>query len=301
LPDYSQRGTKLTLLTIVAAALLVPAVIERAADPKLRQWLTSMNRAEEARQAGESRVEQRLRTQHDAPGTIVAEVAVQPGPELPLSAVKDDTVFRPEEREVWFSLLERVRDSETGELRRQSAGHVTYLQLFRQPAEYRGRVVTVSGTVKLAYRIQAPDNDIGIEECFVYWTHPHGGPSSPIVVYALESPAGFPPVKNRDVDGEMTALHEDVEATGIFFKRWAYAAESGTFTAPLMVTKVPQWRPRTANGIARSTLPMEPGKLVAALVAALLFTVGVTAVAWRTTRRTRERAYATTIEVGSRH
>jgi hypothetical protein len=300
--DYSQRSTKLTLFAIVAAVLFVSAVAERAADPKMRQWLRQMNQSDGGQeQAVDSRIEPRLRTQHDDPGTIVAVMQPQPVSEPLLSEVQDDTVFRPAEREVWFSLLERVRDTEADELRQQSAGRVTYLQLFRQPIEYRGKVVTVSGTVKLAYRLQAPQNDLGIKDYFVYWIHPYGGPSSPIVVYALEAPAGFPPLKDKDVQGEMTPLHEEVEVTGAFFKRWAYAAKDGAYTAPLIVARSIQWQQRLAANGGETPMPMEPGKLAAAIVAALLFTVGLSAIVWRQSRRTRERAYATTIEVGSRY
>lgn len=164
--------------------------------------------------------------------------------ELTRARIEDDTIFRPAEREIWFHELARVRDTQPGDLKRQSLGEIAYLQLFKQPADYRGEVVTVSGTVKLAYRVQAPQNYLGIEEYFVYWLHPSGGPNSPIVIYALAAPPGFPPIKDKDVDAATTKLHEDAQFTGIFFKRWAYLGKDGTYTAPLVLASQPQWTPR---------------------------------------------------------
>jgi hypothetical protein len=163
---------------------------------------------------------------------------------LTRARVEDDTVFRPAEREIWFHELARVRDTPPQDLQRQSVGEIAYLQLFKQPADYRGEVVTVSGTVKLAYRVRAPRNYLGIEEYFVYWLHPSGGPDAPIVIYALGAPRGFPPINDKDIDAATTKLHEEVEFTGVFFKRWAYPGKGGTYTAPLILASQPQWVPR---------------------------------------------------------
>ena len=108
--------------------------------------------------------------------------------------------------------------------------HIPYLQLFKQPDDYRCRVVSVKGTVKLAYRVAAEPNYLGVNEYVVYVIHPAAGPGSPIIVYALAAPAGFPAIANRDRDGKTTKLDEDVELTGVFFKRWAYQGQDGTYT-----------------------------------------------------------------------
>jgi len=75
---------------------------------------------------------------------------------LAQAQIQDDTlIFRPAEREIWFHELARVHDLDQAQLEKASLGRVAYLQLHKQPADYRGRLVTVKGTVRLAYRTAA--------------------------------------------------------------------------------------------------------------------------------------------------
>jgi len=206
---------------------------------------------------------------------------------LSLAQVQDDTVvFRPAEREIWFYELARVRDQDKVQLHKAALGRVAYLQLSKQPADYRGKLVNVVGTVRLAYRVPAPPNYLGVKEYCVYWLHPAGGPDSPLIVYALGTPPGFPALTDRDGDARQSQamLREDVEVTGVFFKRCAYAAKGGTYTAPLLIADVPDWRPSTANVFIRA--PFSPLELIAVAVAALLLAICVTAVLWKRSRRT---------------
>ena len=193
--------------------------------------------------------------------------------ELTLARIEDDTMFRPAEREIWFHELARVRDTQPKDLQRQSVGEIAYLQLFKQPADYRGEVVTVSGTVKLAYRVQAPQNYLGIKEYFVFWLHPKGGPDAPIVVYALAAPPGFPQIKDKDLDAATTKLHEDISVTGVFFKRWAYLGKDATYSAPLVLTNQPQWTPRATLKSRVAGIADGPGGLAAMVGAGLVLVV----------------------------
>jgi hypothetical protein len=210
---------------------------------------------------------------------------------LTTAKIEDDTVFRPAEREIWFRELARVRDADPAALRQQSVGPVAYLQLHKQPTDYRGDVVTVEGTVKLAYRVQAPENYLGITEYFVLWVHPAGGPNAPIVVYSLAVPPGFPAIKDKDQDRGTTTLHEDVIVTGVFFKRWAYPGKDGTYTAPLIVANVPTWT-STEQAVDLARQPLGPREYAAMVIAALVMSLCVTAVLWRRSRRVRPVAEA---------
>jgi hypothetical protein len=197
---------------------------------------------------------------------------------LAKSEIQDDTVvFRPAERDIWFYELGRIHDADADQLHKSSLGHMTYLQLAKQPADYRGDVVTIRGTVRMAYRVPAPSNDLGLKEYCVYWIHPAGGPDSPIVVYALGTPPGFPRLAERR-DGRSTAtLHEDVEVTGVFFKRCAYPGKGGVFTAPLLLANTPDWR----QPAAAAPVGVSPIELAAAALGALLLAICVTAVLWK--------------------
>lgn len=162
--------------------------------------------------------------------------------EVTVAAIRDNTVSRAAEKAVWFRWLTRLRDTAPEVLRSESVGPTGYLPLFKQPRDYRGKVVTVRGVIHLAYRVAAPKNRVGISHYYLCWLRPAGGPNSPIVVYSLELPPGFPPVKDKFEEGGMTQLHEEVEFTGLFFKRWAYQTARDIQVAPLVLAKVPRWQ-----------------------------------------------------------
>lgn len=161
--------------------------------------------------------------------------------DINLAQVQDDRVFVPSDREILFRLFSEARAVTPEELRKRSVGEVSYMQLFQQPSDYRGKVVTVRGTARLAYHVAAPPNHLGIEGYYVFWVHPADGPDSPVVVYALETPPGFPQIKDRDSDKATTSLHEPIEVSGFFLKRWAYRGKDGTYTAPLLLARAPIW------------------------------------------------------------
>jgi hypothetical protein len=202
--------------------------------------------------------------------------------------IEDDTVFRPAEKEIWLHWLRRVRDAAPAELRREAIP-ATYLQLAEQPGIYRGQVVTVEGTAKLAYRTAASANHLGIEEYVVYWIHPRGGPDSPIVVYALGVPAGFPLITARDLGADAAPLREEMTVTGVFVKRWAYAGQGGTYSAPLLLAHVPQWYPAAMKGAAAASAPSGPAQAAAIAAAALLLALVTTITLWKLSGRRRSR------------
>ena len=70
-----------------------------------------------------------------------------------VDTIRDNTMARPPEKAVWFRWLARLRDTPPDDLRAQSLGPTGYLPLFKQPRDYRGKVVTVRGVVHLAYHV----------------------------------------------------------------------------------------------------------------------------------------------------
>jgi hypothetical protein len=291
-PDYTQGAAKWRLFMYVAALMVILAVIERARDPLAWQWMWNLDQGKAPADPFDNRLKDGgLRTANDPPGTFVAAAHFEHDGTLAAAReqIQDDTViFRPAEREIWLHEVARVQEAEADELQAESLGRVTYLQLARQPTEYRGKVVTVAGTVRLAYREPAGDNELGIMEYCVYWLRPAGGPDSPIVVYALGAPAGFPALAAgreaaRRVSGE---LREEVEVTGVFYKRCAYLGEGGTYTAPLLIANAPSWQPRPAlAGPAAKTITA--AEVVTVVIAALVLAICISAVAWKRSRRRR--------------
>ncbi len=166
--------------------------------------------------------------------------------QIMLNLVRDNSVWRAVERDALFRMFERLQVSTNEQLKAESLGVRGFLQLYEQPKVYRGKLITVRGVARMAYHERARKNALGIEGYYVFWIKPNGGPDSPIVIYSLELPPGFPKLKDRDVDRGTTVLSEEVEFTGFFFKRWAYRARDGINTAPLVIAKGPDWEGPTA-------------------------------------------------------
>lgn len=159
-----------------------------------------------------------------------------------LSDVRDHTPFRRTEQDAWFHLLDVLREADAEQLEQRSLGNVGFVQLFEQPETYRGKVVTTRGLVKRNFDVHPGRNDRGFDQqIHQLWLFPEGGPRSPIVVYSLDVPPGFP--SSRLKDDEFRNIAERVEVTGFFFKNWAYPAGKQILTAPLIVAKQIDWQP----------------------------------------------------------
>lgn len=176
-----------------------------------------------------------------------------------LAAVEDNTLAnRYQEHDAWFRTLDKLRTSSLESLGEKSLGLVSFLQLYKQPKHYRGQLVTVRGSVRMAYHVRAPRNDYKIDGYYVFWIKPDAGPNTPLMVYSLDTPAGFPEVKDKDVDRTTTELHEEVEFTGYFFKNCVYRAKDATRVTPMLMAKVPSWDGAASGNRSQWQMPSPP-------------------------------------------
>ncbi len=194
---------------------------------------------------------------------------------LDLNSIEDNTIHRSVEHPAWFRFLEILEHETPDQLATRSVGDISFLQLFNQPDLYRGKLVTVEGRVRLAYRVPARKNDIGVDGYYLFWIQTEDSSDAPIVAYCLDPPAGFPEVPLKTDKNRGLELNEDVQVTGYFFKRWVYPTDQGASVAPLVLAKAPDWQPRAPEPVSDSGVPV--GILTLCIVAALA--VGV-ALAW---------------------
>jgi len=192
-----------------------------------------------------------------------------------LALVKDNTYFRPAESAAWFGLFARLQNRNARQLREEGLGEVTYVQLLEQPEVYRGRVVTVRGTLRREEVERPAKNSLGIETYHRLVIQPRGGGHWPFVVYCLELPSSFP----RGDD-----LQAPIAVTGFFFKNWSYAWQDGLGIAPVVLASNVDWQPAVAAPIRRAPSGQ---KLTAAIVAACLFAALTVSLVLRNTRRPR--------------
>ena len=275
--NYFSRSEQYRLLVLVFSLLLVLVLMFEAAQPANWEWMWRGARSSSL-PAEDPAIDTRI------PPTVVSpspDVFVSPAPAnaepatdarpgmldevagIDLSAIRDNTVLRGDERPAWNELLDILNHTDEAALAASSLGPAGFTQLFRQPHEYRGRTVTVSGTVRRAFPLDAISNEFGIGSYWQCWLFPDGS-LNPIVVYALHMPDGFP---------SGMSVRERVEFDGIFFKRWAYAAERDTRTAPLVLARQPRWQPTPAAPVSgRTSSAQIMGIVLFALLAAILVT-----------------------------
>jgi len=194
--------------------------------------------------------------------------------EAQLSQIRDNTYFRPDERGAWFALFGRLQKMGHDELTDASLGERSYAQLLQQPDVYRGRLVTIRGTVVRENLQQPIKNSLGIDSYHQLWIQPKGGGRSPLVVYCLELPQEFP---------RGDRLRCAVSVTGFFFKNWSYSWDEGLGLAPVVLASRVGWQKPVPRPVRR---PVARATLVLAGVGAAI--VGLSA-AWMAIHYTRRR------------
>ena len=236
------------LITLVLLLGIVVVIVDRAREPGAWRWIDRLDNVSFDLPTGG--VDNRLRPDDQqvppldsfiiespedaeaAPGT--GGEGHFPGVNVELlKTVKDKTRFSSADRRSSLSLLDVLQRTGEQRLRKASEGRVTYAQLFQQPEYYRGRLVTISGTVVRANRIELPENKYDIRHYFEIVLYPNVRPLSPVLVYCLQLPEGFPSGDGLDCQAE---------ATGFFFKLCVYRAKDALRLAPTILSKTVKWK-----------------------------------------------------------
>lgn len=185
-----------------------------------------------------------------------------------LASVQDDAPSNRDEQACSLELLDILNRTDSATLDKASVGPITYAQLFRQPNQYRGRLVSVAGTIRRANRIDLSPNEYNLKVYYQVWLWPTDNPSSPVVIYCLDLPKGFP------IGMEIA---EQAHVTGFFFKRWAYPAKDAPRTAPTLLSKNLNWKKRPPTkaeeppGVWAILLPITVALLVAMFSALVVY------------------------------
>jgi len=204
-----------------------------------------------------------------------------------LNQIRDDTVFRVEEQDSWFNILDVLNRSDAAALARQSAGAVTFAQLYRQSPLYRGRVVSTSGVVRqVDHYPRVAQNSAGIQSYYRLTFFPVDHRDTPMFVYCLRLPERFP---------VSSGIEEFVEVDAVFFKRWVYEGKGGLFTTPVLLAKEVRWQPRL---VVREDPPAQTGLIVGIIAVAAVFSAAVSAVIYRRTKTSSRRGIPDRLELG---
>jgi len=243
--NYLGRGEQRRLLMLVMLSGLMLLFLVQAAKPSTWQWMFG-GQDPGGKTTAIDAPETRLSRPVDEPDVFIAQADIPAAePESPgekyfpgvrpdyLQTVKDDTVIQGRESDAWFHLLEVLDKSKQQDLERASLGKVDYVQLFRQPTAYRGKLVTLSGIVRRCEHVPAEQNSFGVGDYYRLTLEPPS-PKSPIIIFCLHLPKDFP--VGAQVDAECTL-------TGFSYKRLAYQSARGIETAPTVLARTVDWRP----------------------------------------------------------
>ncbi|MGY8767300.1 MAG: hypothetical protein ACKVH8_02555 [Pirellulales bacterium] len=157
--------------------------------------------------------------------------------------VEDDTFFISKDREAWQNTFQVLKNTDKEDLQKAKAMPAQFVQLHLQPDQYRGKLVTLDGTIRRVVKAESQEKNLGISHYWQLWLFSDRH-TSPVVIYALELPEDFP-------IGD--SVYQPVSLRGVFFKRWAYSAQGGTMTAPLVLAKQVQWNRPTEQNLLSST------------------------------------------------
>ena len=288
--NYLARRQQWRLLILVMLLGLVVMAAVKARDADNYRWFFALGGAGSARPSddpGEAPVSvdtrvHRVTQAEITPGTFISPGATVHSEEASsryfpgvkasyLLSIRDDSPFGSDERDAWFHLFELLGKTDPAEIRAASTGRVTFIQLFRQPDDYRGELVTVRGTLVRAHRLAAPDNDHEIDGYYQTWIRPADNRHYPMVAYVLELPDRFP--TGMEVSAE-------VEITGFFFKRWAYQAQDTLRSAPVVLARSVEWKEPAAPVLEKD---LGPTSILLAIFGSALFAV---LIAWLAYHRT---------------
>lgn len=194
-----------------------------------------------------------------------------------LQSIEDNTVgIRRGETDAYFHTLAKVRDLPTERLRRQARSDVSYTVLMVDPADFRGKLLTIEGQVRRLVAFEAGENDHGIERLYEVWLFTQDSGTDPYRVVCTRLPEDIP-------RGEEIREDVQVRVTGYFFKKQGYQAQRGLHVAPLILAKTLQWSP-PQPATARPGRNPAPWVLGGVLLVGLALAVTL----WRLSRSDRD-------------
>lgn len=170
--------------------------------------------------------------------------------------------IRRDEREAYFAVLAKARDTRLPMLERAARRDLGYFELFNDPESYRGEVVALEGQLRRLIAIPAGDNSHGFETLYEGWLFTEESGTNPYRLVFSRLPEGIP-------TGERVRL--SAKFVGYFFKRTGYQNKTGDLqSAPLLLGKTLRWEPETTldTGVSTNTMFIVIG-LVAGLCVVL--------------------------------
>lgn len=174
-----------------------------------------------------------------------------------LATVEDNTLgIRRREAPAFFFLLDKARQVPVEQLAAAAEPGVQRLNLMSNPADYRGRPVTILGELQRLQEFPAGDNDYGLKNLFEAWICTADSAERPYRVVCSRLAPEF-------TSAGGAALPVPVQVTGYFFKREGYESPSGLQVAPtILANRIEPYAPLNARPPGEGLWPIVMGVIV---------------------------------------
>jgi hypothetical protein len=254
------------MLTLVGLLAVVVILINVAANPNNWRWLTGAPKPEPKPKVEQAQVrppEKRAQTEeedddplrpdavrilpnHEPAAPAARAPAIPrdvPGdalalPRAVLATIRDDVVGVPlSETDAFYVILSKARSIPEGVLEKHALKGQAYTQLYSEPEQYRGQLVSLEGDVRRLVKKNASANTEGIDFYYEGWMFNNDSGNQPYVFFCTELPPGLAEI----APGEKT--HEHIRVTGYYFKRYQYASAGGLNSAPMLLAHTVRWIP----------------------------------------------------------
>ena len=132
----------------------------------------------------------------------------------------------------------KMRKQRHQKYRTDTENFPTYVDLFQNPEEWQGKVVTLRGHVRHSVTYDADTAMYDGRPLYELWLFTEDSQHTPAVILTPELPADFP------MDAEVV---NQISVTGCFFKRYVYTGQTERRIAPLILAGRIQWSPTVGH------------------------------------------------------
>lgn len=137
---------------------------------------------------------------------------------------------------LYYHFLDKAQKAPTSQLIRDGRSDITFAHLYRDPREdpkkFRGELIRIEGTVRRALAFDIPENAYGLEKRYELWVFTEDSGKYPWVVELTDLPKEFP---------LGTEIQAKIQTSGYFLKLWAYRAQDGFRSAPVLLGHGLEW------------------------------------------------------------
>ncbi len=202
----------------------------------------------------------------------VAEDSIEIDPEL-LAPITDGWFgIRKHEAPAFYKIIAKARDIPLTKLEKTGDPKVDYTVLMLDSVQFRGRLLTVEGTIRMIESVSVAGDPIateqGLDHYYVAWMWTESSGNSPYRLIATSLPEDMPPGRDLEIPAKFT---------GYFFKKEGYKTGAGFHVAPVLIGK--HIRSNRPAAVAPGTDDLGFVPYVAGL--AVLIALGLGIMIWR--------------------